>query len=243
MRHAASAWRGARDMCWGIEVTAGMAAVGVVAAAYTWRRGDPGVVPLTLAYFAAMEGLQFGGYLVVDECSSPANQTYAFLSILHIIFQPFIINAFALQLVPERVRARARVPVFALCFASAVVMLMQLIPFDWAGACTEGSILCGKASVHRLGRLAHRLERALQRASGAGRCGTGHALGVPDLSCRGVRGAAVLRRVAVCGLSRADRAAAGGAADPQPERDTRDLVPLFDRHCDDRGVPTGAATV
>ncbi|WP_372839513.1 DUF5765 domain-containing protein [Phaeovulum sp.] len=132
-------------MCWGVEVTAGMAAVGVVAAAITWRRGDPGVVPLTLGFFAAMEGLQFGGYLVVDECSTPANQTIAFLSILHIIIQPFIINAFAMQLVPENLRRRAQVPVYLLCLASASVMLMQLIPFDWAGVCTPGSILCGQA--------------------------------------------------------------------------------------------------
>ncbi|MDP1667747.1 DUF5765 domain-containing protein [Phaeovulum sp.] len=132
-------------MCWGVEVTAGMAAIGVVAAGYTWRRGDPGVVPLTLTFFAAMEGLQFGGYLVVDQCSSPANQSFAFLSILHIIFQPFIINAFALQLVPAAVRRRAQVPVYTLCAASSVVMLMQLFPFDWAGTCTPGSILCGEA--------------------------------------------------------------------------------------------------
>ena len=90
-----------------------------------------------------MEALQAAGYLVVDQCANAVNQTIAILSIIHIIFQPFFINAFAMELVPDTVRTRARVAVFAACATSAAVMLLQLYPFDWAGTCRPGSTLCG----------------------------------------------------------------------------------------------------
>ena len=120
-----------------------MVGAGSVAAAVTVRRGRPAAIPVTIAYFTLMEALQAAGYLVVDQCANAVNQTIAILSIIHIIFQPFFINAFAMELVPDLVRKRARVAVFAVCGGSAVVMLLQLYPFDWAGACRPGSTLCG----------------------------------------------------------------------------------------------------
>ena len=120
-----------------------MVGAGSVAAAVTVRRGRPAAIPVTIAYFTLMEALQAAGYLVVDQCANAVNQTIAILSVIHIIFQPFFINAFAMELVPDAVRTRARVAVFAVCGASAAVMLLQLYPFDWAGACRPGSTLCG----------------------------------------------------------------------------------------------------
>jgi len=121
-----------------------MVGAGSVAAAVTVRRGRPAAIPVTIAYFTLMEALQAAGYLVVDQCANAVNQTIAILSVIHIIFQPFFINAFAMELVPDAVRTRARVAVFAVCGASAAVMLLQLYPFDWAGACRPrpGSTLC-----------------------------------------------------------------------------------------------------
>jgi hypothetical protein len=122
-----------------------MAAAGTAGAAVALRRGDPPAVPLTLGYFALMEALQFGGYAVVDRCGTPANETITWLSMLHIVFQPFVINAFAMTLVVRPIPAATRALVWGGCAASAVVMLTQLQPFAWAGSCAPGAILCGPA--------------------------------------------------------------------------------------------------
>lgn len=128
-------------MCWNVEVTAAMVGAGALATALSWRRGDPAVLPLTLGYFTVMEALQLGGYAVIDQCGTPANETFTFLSVLHIVFQPLIVNAFAMEL-KGGVSPRMRALVFGLCGLSSVIMLMQLFPFDWAGTCKPGSILC-----------------------------------------------------------------------------------------------------
>lgn len=122
-----------------------MVGIGTVATVVTTVQGRPAAIPVTLGYFTAMEALQAAGYLVVDQCANPLNQSIAFLSVIRIIFQPFFINAFAMELVPEPVRRRVRVAVYCACALSAAVMLMQLHPFDWAGACRPGSSLCGPA--------------------------------------------------------------------------------------------------
>jgi hypothetical protein len=71
------------------------------------------------------------------------NQTITFLSVLHIAFQPFFINAFAMELVSRPLQARERGIVYGACALSAIIMLMQLYPFSWAGMCRPGSALCG----------------------------------------------------------------------------------------------------
>ena len=129
-------------MCWSLGVTAAMVGLGGAATAVTIRRGETPVVPLTLGYFTAMEALQVWGYLVIDHCGSPSNQTVTLLSVLHIVFQPFIINAFAMALVARPVSKAMQTLVFSLCAASSVLMLLQLYPFDWAGTCIPGSQLC-----------------------------------------------------------------------------------------------------
>lgn len=132
-------------MCWGFSVSVAMVGAGAVAMAVTIAQGRPTAIPVTIGYFTVMEALQALGYPVVDRCGSPLNQSVAFLSVLHIIFQPFFINAFAMELVPEPVRLRVRTAVYGACVLSAVAMLMQLYPFDWAGVCRPGSVLCGPA--------------------------------------------------------------------------------------------------
>jgi hypothetical protein len=131
-------------MCWSMAVSAAMVGVGGVATAVTLHRRDTPAVPLTLAYFTLMEGLQVAGYTVIDQCGTPANQTVTLLSILHIVFQPLIINAFAMALVARPVGLAMRTLVFGLAAASSVLMLLQLYPFDWAGPCLPGSQLCAE---------------------------------------------------------------------------------------------------
>jgi hypothetical protein len=130
-------------MCWSATVSITMVAAGAVATGVVAARGQPPAIWLTLGYFTAMELLQAAGYAVVDQCSSPSNQTITLFSYLHIVFQPFFINAFAMELVPGPVKKRLRRGVYFCCAASSAVMLAQLYPFEWAGSCRLGEPLCG----------------------------------------------------------------------------------------------------
>lgn len=129
-------------MCWTMGVSAAMVALGGTATVVSARRKDPLAIPVTLGYFTLMEALQVAGYAVIDQCSSPVNQTVTLLSVLHIVFQPLFINAFAMTLVSRPVGRGMRSLVFSLCAASSVLMILQLYPFDWAGSCAPGSNLC-----------------------------------------------------------------------------------------------------
>jgi len=104
-----------------------------------------------MIFFAAMEALQVAGYRVIDQCGTPANEAITFLSILHIVFQPLVINAFAMSLVAGGVRPGMQALVYAGCLLSASVMLLQLYPFSWAGACRPDAILCAEALCTRSG--------------------------------------------------------------------------------------------
>lgn len=120
-----------------------MVAAGAAMTVVTVRRGDPAAIPVAFGYFTAMEALQGAGYQVIDACGSPANQVVTYLSLLHIVFQPFFINAFAIELAPRRPGRAMRTAVFTVCALSSAVMLLQLYPFDWAGPCRAGAPLCG----------------------------------------------------------------------------------------------------
>lgn len=131
-------------MCWTMGVSATMVALGGAATAVTIKRGDAPAIPVTLGYFTAMEALQVAGYAVINDCTSSVNQTVTILSVLHIVFQPLVINAFAMELVSKPVSLRMKTIVFTLCALSSVLMLLQLYPFDWAGSCAPGSNLCAE---------------------------------------------------------------------------------------------------
>lgn len=130
-------------MCWGPGVSAAIVGVGVVATGVTVRRGEPTAFSVAIAWFTLMEALQFAGYMVINQCDNPINQTVTLLSIMHIVFQPFFINAFSLELVSPAIRHRARVPVYTACGISSAIMLLQLYPFAWAGHCEPMVNLCG----------------------------------------------------------------------------------------------------
>ena len=138
-------------MCWSLGVSTGMVVVGTAATVYTARKGQPAAIYLTIGYFTIMEALQAAGYLVVNQCGLAANQVLTLLSVLHITFQPFFVNAFAMELIPAEVRHKIAFVVYGLCFASAIFMLMQLYPFDWATPCRMGQYLCGNELCMRSG--------------------------------------------------------------------------------------------
>lgn len=131
-------------MCWGIEVTAGMTVAGVAAAALTARRGEPAAVPLTFLFFAAMEGLQLAGYMVVDQCGTPANQWVTGLSMLHIALQPIVINAFMLAWLYPGATDRTRQIVMGLAVLATALILVQMLPWPGLPRCSPGQPLCGE---------------------------------------------------------------------------------------------------
>lgn len=130
-------------MCWSMTASVGMAAAGTAATAITIYRKEPAAISIALGYFTIMEALQAAGYLVINDCGGKSNQAITLLSFLHIVFQPFLVNAFAMELVPYPVRLHVRRTAFALCGLSAGVMLLQLMPIQALGACRPGDVLCG----------------------------------------------------------------------------------------------------
>lgn len=129
-------------MCWSGEASTALASVGIAGAAWAAYKKEPFSLWGTLGYFAMMEALQAYTYTVINQCGLPANQIATILGYLHIAFQPFFINAISLYFIPQAVAVRSYKIVFGLCFASAMFMMLQLYPFEWAGLCEPGRALC-----------------------------------------------------------------------------------------------------
>jgi hypothetical protein len=137
-------------MCWSGEASAVLAGVGLGSTIYAaWKR-EPTALWVTLGYFSLMELLQAFTYSVIDKCALPSNQIATLLGFLHITFQPFFINALALYFIPKHVAKKVAPWAYAVCAGSALFMILQLYPFEWAGHCTPGHSLCGPrlCSVH-----------------------------------------------------------------------------------------------
>jgi Family of unknown function (DUF5765) len=133
-------------MCWSGQASAVLAATGIAGAGYAALKRNPEPVALwgCLLYFSSMEALQAASYSVLNQCANPLNQVLTLFSYLHITFQPFFINAVALYFMPKDVASRVAPWVYTACFFSALVMLVQLYPFSWAGVCEAGHPLCGQ---------------------------------------------------------------------------------------------------
>lgn len=131
-------------MCWSAQASVAMTGIGVAAAVVSYRRQDPTAIWLTLGYFSVMEALQFAGYQVIDQCETAENKAITLASYLHIVFQPFVINAFAMELVPGPAKARTRKWVYAACGLSALAMMAQLLPLQALGTCQAGRPLCAE---------------------------------------------------------------------------------------------------
>lgn len=132
-------------MCWSENASIAMVGLGTVATVVTVRRGEPAAIPVTLAFFTAMEALQVSGYWVLDACETAANRNVTILSYLHIAFQPLFINAFAMATAPREISQTVRRRVLAVAALATILLLMRLIPFDQAIPCDPGSHLCGPA--------------------------------------------------------------------------------------------------
>jgi hypothetical protein len=130
-------------MCWNVEASTTVAALGFAATGYAAYRKEAPALWAPLGYFSIMEALQAYAYLVLNDCTAPVNQLVTYFSYLHIVFQPFFVNAISLYFIPAPVAQRIAPWAYALCFASCIFMLTQVYPFNWAGHCIPGDVLCG----------------------------------------------------------------------------------------------------
>ncbi|NBX03527.1 MAG: hypothetical protein EBR02_05630 [Alphaproteobacteria bacterium] len=129
-------------MCWSGEASAVLATIGLGSTVYAAYKKEPMVLCMALGYFSLMELLQAFTYSVINECALPSNQIATLLGYLHIAFQPFFINAVSLHFINQNVAKRIAPAAYTLCFIVAITMILQVYPFDWAGICTPGRILC-----------------------------------------------------------------------------------------------------
>lgn len=137
-------------MCWSGEASTVVATLGFACTAYAAYKKQPPALYMCLGYFALMEALQAYTYSVIDNCGAPSNQVATLLGYLHITFQPFFINAVSLHFIPKTLARKIAPFVYAICFVAAIMMLIKLYPFPWAGQCNPGRPMCGDVlcSIH-----------------------------------------------------------------------------------------------
>jgi hypothetical protein len=132
-------------MCWNGQASATLATVGLASTAYVAIKGEKKELWIPLAYFSLMELLQAVTYTVIDQCGLPLNQILTLFGALHIIFQPFFINAFSMHFIPIKVKEKISPYVYGICFVGSIFLLMKLYPFEWAGMCNIGhEPFCGE---------------------------------------------------------------------------------------------------
>jgi len=132
-------------MCWSFEASVLLSIIGLVVTLYLAFKKRSKFLWIPIGYFFLMEALQALQYLFLNDCSSPANQLLTLLGYLHIVFQPFFINMIIMYFIPDKVRIKIQGWVYAFCFIGAILMLISLYPFDWAGSCRIGvNSMCGE---------------------------------------------------------------------------------------------------
>lgn len=133
-------------MCWTGPYSAAFAAAGFTGAAWARKKGHEPFRWMPLAYFSVMETLQAFTYIYVGECGHPANKTLTILSYLHICFQPFFVNMFAMSWIkPERRKLLNLKWVWGICaFATSVMLLMLLFKGRWSECEVGKQMLCGE---------------------------------------------------------------------------------------------------
>ena len=160
-------------------------------------------------------------------------------SYLHIVFQPFFINALSLHFIPAPVARKIAPWSYAACLMSCIAMLTQLYPFSWAGQCSPGSSLMwapAGAPYRAIGtsRGSFPPIRPSQRVAG----------GLSDLYRHGFCFASRIWLVADHTFSPRHRSPVRLSADGKLERVARRVVPLICRPASaNRRAPDPAKTV
>ncbi len=132
-------------MCWSGEASAALASVGFISTGFAIHKKESNMLWLPLLYFSLMEALQAFTYSVIDQCELPSNQVATLLGYLHICFQPFFVNMVSLYFIPKRLARKIAPFAYSVCFASAIMMLIKLYPFEWGIRCIPGiRPMCGE---------------------------------------------------------------------------------------------------
>lgn len=137
-------------MCWSGEASAVLSTIGIAGTVYAAYKKEPPELWICLGYFTLMEMLQAYTYSVIGQCSDPSNQIATMLGYLHVTFQPFFINAVSMHFINQTVARKVAPFVYTVCFAAAIMMILKLYPFPWAGHCSPGRAMCGEelCSIH-----------------------------------------------------------------------------------------------
>lgn len=130
-------------MCWSGEASFALAAFGFGGAYWSRRKGHETFRWLPLAYFSVMETLQGITYSYIGDCGRTANQTLTYLSYLHICFQPFFVNMFAMSWLKKEARKNLSWAWAACVFATSVMLLMLVTQDRWGHCDTMRQMLCG----------------------------------------------------------------------------------------------------
>jgi hypothetical protein len=131
-------------MCWSFGASVIFTILGFIGSYILYRSKKYRSLWIVLFYFTIMELLQAATYPFIDGCSLPQNKILTLLGYFHIAFQPFFINKACMFFIPKHAQKAISRWVYSICFIGALVMLFKLIPFTFAGLCTQGiDILCG----------------------------------------------------------------------------------------------------
>ncbi len=132
-------------MCWNMEASTTLAAVGLGTTAYAACKGEDIRIWATLGYFSLMEALQAFTYTAIDDCAAPANQIATVLGYLHIAFQPVLVNLISLYFIPQHVARKIVWPVFTLVAICTLLYILSMYPFEFARPCESGNnVFCSK---------------------------------------------------------------------------------------------------
>lgn len=130
-------------MCWSGEASSALAVAGFGVTAYAAWKKEPAALWVTLGFFSSMELLQALSYPVIGQCGSPGNRAASITSFVHIALQPFFFNLLALYFIPDDIRRRIQIPVYALCAVAAGITVLQLLPSETLGQCSQHRAMCG----------------------------------------------------------------------------------------------------
>jgi len=98
---------------------------------------------MPLAYFSVMETIQAITYSYIGECGRTVNETLTYLSYIHIAFQPFFVNMFAMSWLGKEVRKTLKW-VWPLCAFTTAIFFLMLLPIPKFGRCDPAlQTLCG----------------------------------------------------------------------------------------------------
>jgi hypothetical protein len=130
-------------MCWSAPASLILGTTGIATAVYASKKGETSDYTYPLAFFAAMEFLQFFSYFWIGQCSFAANAWLTTISYVHVAFQPLFMNIFFMYWLPHHIRIQVRYYVYGICVVLAGLTIAKLFAFYPDTLCALGQVMCG----------------------------------------------------------------------------------------------------